>query len=372
MFEGMGYGEWTTDHLEQELISNQAQRSRLAAVDMAILEELDARQVATADGCRSLSEWTASRLDVSSETAKSLVRTMRRTSYRPDLREGLASGEVGFDRVEALSRIPDDLGWLEHLDVAGIRYQAALRARISSETEQHSSEDRFLVLQPSLDESWWRLWGGLDGYSGAIVDKALAEAADQLPELPDGSRGTSSWRKATALVGLCISDEPPPAQITVFVDAQHAVGTDGETGVVLEAGPRIGKDTLEAILCDGITEITVNGEDGIPMSYGRQKRTIPPALRRAILHRDGNQCAGDACNSRNRLQVHHITPWSEDGPTDPDNLITLCWFHHHVVIHQQGFQIYRHPDHGRIRFKKPERAPPEGRSPTGTVRRSMR
>jgi len=40
---------------------------------------LDARQVATGDGCRSLSEWAASRLDVSLETAKSLVRTTGET-----------------------------------------------------------------------------------------------------------------------------------------------------------------------------------------------------------------------------------------------------------------------------------------------------
>lgn len=58
------------------------------------------------------------------------------------------------------------------------------------------------------------------------------------------------------------------------------------------------------------------------MTYGRQMRTIPPALRRVILHRDGNRCAADGCDSRNRLQIHHIIPWSEDGPTDPDNLIT--------------------------------------------------
>ena len=118
MFEGMGYGEWTTDRLEQELIADEAGRSRLAGKDLAILEELDSRQVATGDGCRSLSEWTASRLDVSSETAKSLVRTMRRTSHRPELREGLASGEISFDRAEALSRIPEPLGRLEHLDIA--------------------------------------------------------------------------------------------------------------------------------------------------------------------------------------------------------------------------------------------------------------
>jgi hypothetical protein len=260
--------------------------------------------------------------------------------------------------VEALSRIPVDVGLCEHTDISGVRREAALRARITSEAEQRSSDDRFLILQPSLDESWWRLWGGLDGYSGAIVDKALTEAADQLPDLPDGSRGTDAWRQATTLVELCISDDPPPAQITVFVDAQHAVATDGQAGVVLEAGPHVGRETLQAILCDAITEITAQSEGGIPMSYGRQKRTIPPALRRAILHRDHNQCRADACNSRNRLQIHHITPWSQGGPTEPSNLITLCWYHHHIVIHQWGYTIYPHPDHGRIRFKRPERAPP--------------
>ena len=206
-----------------------------------------------------------------------------------------------------------------------------MRARISTESEARNAADQYLILQPSLDESWWKLWGGLDGYSGAIVDKALSEAADQLPAFPDRSHGASSWRKATALVALCITDNPPPAQITVFIDADHAVPSSGEAGVVLQAGPRVGRDTLEAILCVAITEITVNGENGIPMSYGRHTRTIPPALRRAIIHRDHNQCAADGCQSRNRLQIHHITPWSDGGPTNPDNLITLCWYHHHIT-----------------------------------------
>jgi hypothetical protein len=284
---------------------------------------------------------------------------MRRTSHRPDLREGLARGEIGFDRVEALSRIPDDVGWLEHLDVSAVQREAAQRARISTEAERRNAADQYLVLQPSLDESWWRLWGGLDGYSGAIVDKTLSQLADQLPPHPDGTRGTSSWRKATALPGLCVSDDPPPAQITIFVDAAPATASNGETGVVLEAGPRVGANTLQAILCDAVTEITVNGEDGVPMSYGRQTRTIPPALRRAIIHRDHNRCAADGCDSRNRLQIHHITPWSQGGRTDPDNLITLCWYHHHITIHQHGYQPYHHPQHGRIRFKKPERGPPQ-------------
>lgn len=106
MFGDMGYATWTTDELEQELLENEAERSRLTAKDMAILEELDYRQVATVDGCRSLSEWATARLDIHPDTAKSLVRTMRRTVDRPDLREALATGDISFDRMEALSRIP--------------------------------------------------------------------------------------------------------------------------------------------------------------------------------------------------------------------------------------------------------------------------
>jgi 5-methylcytosine-specific restriction endonuclease McrA len=356
----MGWESFSNDQLEQELAASRTARSRLDAHDIEILEVLDSRQVATADGSRSLSEWVAARLDVTLKTARSLVRTMRRTQDRPDLRDFLALGEASLDRIEAISRIPEVVGLLQHLDVATVLREAAKRSRITAEAEFRSADDRFLVLQPSLDESWWKLWGGLDGVSGAIVDKVLSDTADQLPALPDGTRGDSSWRRATALVELAVTDDPPPAQITVFVDAEHAAGSNGQSGVMLEAGPGIGRDALEAILCDAVTEVTARGPDGRLMEYGRRSRTIPPTLRRAVLYRDGNRCAADSCDSRHRLQIHHLVPWSEGGPTDPENLITLCWFHHQVVVHQRGFTVYRHPEHGRIRFRRVDpRGPPD-------------
>ncbi|MDX1469832.1 MAG: DUF222 domain-containing protein, partial [Acidimicrobiia bacterium] len=325
-----------------------------AAGELEILEELDRRQVPTADGCRSLSEWTAMSLDIGLDTAREMVRTMRRTVARPDLRAMLASGEVSFDRVSAVSRIPDDVGPMEHLDIAGVRREAAKRVRVADEDQVKTGDDRFLVIQPSLDESWWKLWGGLEGHSGAIVDKVLQEKADQLPDLPDGSKGDSSWRKATALVELALHDEPTPAQVTVFVDAERGVDADGQSAV-LEAGPNVGREALATILCDTSTEVVAQSEDGVPMTYGRSRRTAPPALRRAIIHRDGNRCAADGCDSRHRLEVHHVVPWSQGGRTDPGNLVTLCWFHHQIVVHERGFHIRRHPDHGRIRFRKPSR-----------------
>jgi hypothetical protein len=339
----------STDQIEQRTVARRVEMNRLHAEELLDLEELDYRQVATGDGCRSLSEWVAGRLDVSTETAKSLVRTMRRTVDRTDLREALESG-VSFDRVEALSKISDKIGLLEHLDVAGVQREAAIRNRMTEEDEQRSSDDQFLVLQPSLDESWWKLWGGLDGVSGALVDKALNETADQLSEHSQGERMPSSWYRATALTQLCVSDDPPPAQVTIHLDARHAAHTNGQAGVVLEAGPRVGRQALEAVLCEAVVEVTATNEDGVPMVYGRKTRTIPPALRRFILHRDGLTCQADSCPSRHRLQIHHLIPWSQGGTTDPDNLITLCWYHHQIVVHQQGFTPYRHPHHARIRF----------------------
>jgi hypothetical protein len=213
-----------------------------------------------------------------------------------------------------------------------------------------------MVLQPNLDESWWKLWGGLDGPFGSIVDKVLSEAADALPDLPDGG-GDAGWKRAMALVECLTSDDPPPANVTVIVDSQQASPTDGEAGVYLEAGPNIGRQALQGILCDADTQVLAPDGQGRFMDYGRRQRTAPPALKRALIHAAHGQCQADGCTSRRRLQIHHLTPWAEGGETNQTELVVLCWFHHQIVVHQQGFQIYFHHQR-RIRFRRPNPPPP--------------
>jgi 5-methylcytosine-specific restriction endonuclease McrA len=246
------------------------------------------------------------------------------------------------------------MGWT---DVSGVYREEAMRARINADAEQRSATDRFLVMQPSLDESWWRLWGGLDGHSGALVDKVLTETADHLPEVA-GLPTDSTWRRATALIECLVSDNPPPGQVTVMVDSRHAAHSSGEAGVTLDAGVRVGREALEAILCDSVTEIIARTEDGRYMDYGRRSRTAPPALKRALIAEAGFRCAADGCVSRHRLQIHHLTPWAQGGETNQDQLVVLCWFHHQVVVHERGFRIILHPDRRRIRFQQPQRGPP--------------
>jgi hypothetical protein len=61
------------------------------------------------------------------------------------------------------------------MDVAGVRRAASMRARMSAEDEYRTASEQFLVLQPSLDESWWKGWFGFDGATGALVNKTLRE-----------------------------------------------------------------------------------------------------------------------------------------------------------------------------------------------------
>lgn len=348
------------DTAEQIMLEAEQGIARLRDLQMSALQLLDEAQVATADGARTLSEWVARRMDVSRETARSLVRTMRRTENRPELRQALTEGDSSFDRVEAASKILSPSGdpLQYHLDISAVHREAARRARISAAVEDRSFLDQFLFIQSTLDQSWAKVYGGLEGHAAAIVEKTLNEIADSLPLL-EGEPKDPAWRRAVALTQLCISDDPPPTQVSVFVDADTATPTSGQAGVYLEAGSRVGRSALEAVLCESVLEVTVNTADGTPLSYGRRSRAIPPALRRAILHRDGNRCSIAGCGSRNRLQVHHVTPWSQGGATDPENLITLCWWHHHVAIHRLGFTPYRHPKHGQVWLRPNGRSPPE-------------
>src|SRR3989337_776023 len=98
-------GQWSTDRVEQELVRFESVVGSARAAQMALLSELDRRQVTIGDGCRSLHEWTASRLDLSPENAKTLVNTSRRLADLPYLSEKLSTGEVSFDRLAEVAKV---------------------------------------------------------------------------------------------------------------------------------------------------------------------------------------------------------------------------------------------------------------------------
>jgi hypothetical protein len=87
-----------------------------------------------------------------------------------------------------------------------------------------------------------------------------------------------------------------------------------------QVGP-ITADTALRLLCDAQLTPVMTDPAGNVLDIGRARRTISPSLRRAIITRD-QHCVFAGCDRPPQwCEVHHIQPWSQNGPTSLANLV---------------------------------------------------
>ena len=371
----------SVDQLEQELLDLESLRARITARELELIRELDVAQVTTLDGSKTLGEWLAGRLDMDPRTATRLAGMAR--AIDPRLEAELAEGRVTPDRAAAETDLElsgaDDrvVAHSRSLDINGVRQLRARTERMTPKNEIEASATRRIAMQPNLDESVFQIWGRLPGFDGQVVSKALEQSADHLYETYP-TKAPTSQRMADALVSVAQDSldrvEPTtPSQdplVSVFVDATMtaagATTADGPDTADTTAAPnppawmpsgiRIGPETLERILCTGAVEVITVDHDLNPIAATPAHRAIPPKLRRAVLARDGG-CVVDGCTSTYRLQPHHVVPAGQGGTTTSQNLATVCWFQHHVVIHGHGRQLDPASPPRRRRFLRPPTRP---------------
>ena len=112
-------------------------------------------------------------------------------------------------------------------------------------------------------------------------------------------------------------------------------------------------ETSRRLACDATRVVMRHDPDGRVVEVGARTRTIPPALRRALQHRDRG-CRFPGCGVAFG-QGHHIRHWARGGPTTLSNLAMLCRSHHRA-IHDAGYQVERQPD-GELLFRRPDGRP---------------
>jgi len=187
-----------------------------------------------------------------------------------------------------------------------------------------------------------RMDGWLDREGGATVIAALGAHADLAARDPEDAR-TPAQARADALVEICrqhldhgdlpvTGGERPHINLTVGLGTlEHRAGEPCEADEVGVVTP----ETAFRLACDaGISRIITKGPSE-PLDVGRRTRTIPPAIRRALIIRDGG-CRYPGCDRPQRWSDGHlIKHWIHGGPTNLDNLVLLCRRHHRRV-HEQG------------------------------------
>jgi len=82
-----------------------------------------------------------------------------------------------------------------------------------------------------------------------------------------------------------------------------------------------------------------------PLYLGRAARTVSRAQWYALVARD-RTCRHPGCSrTPSWCQAHHRAEWTADnGRTDIDNLVLLCW-EHHSLIHARRQHLVPHPHH---------------------------
>jgi hypothetical protein len=353
----MEWGDFTDDQLDEVIVRAEEGVARLRAMEMAAIAVKKARRTHIHDGYRSIVDWVAARADVSHRTARRLCWTASRLADAPQVAVCLSEGEITFDRAEQVSRLPEGRrAGHERYDISQLKKLVAQHRRLSRKRERKTSPG-YVQFQPTSDETAEAIWGELPGTDALLIRKAVDQRAD---EIIDSSVGLGvAERRALALVSICQDSlyeetalaDTTPARVTVVVDARSAAATNGESGVSVLGGPRVGRTALEGVMCNSIAEVIGIADDGRPLDLGRRTRTVSAALRRFVLSRDMG-CTVEGCSSTYRLEVHHTVPWSEGGSTDAADLVSLCWFHHHIAIHRLGLQIHRLGE-SRIRLKRP-------------------
>ncbi len=174
----------------------------------------------------------------------------------------------------------------------------------------------------------------------------------------DGRREPYEAYAADALVALAQrtgTGSGPEAVVHVRVDHAALVRghvEEGETCEIAGVGP-IPVASARALADDCILKVLVTkGVDVVAVAHGG--RTIPAHVRSALEARDPT-CVIPGCNMRDRLEIDHVMPFAEGGPSTLDNLARACHFHHYLKTHH-GWVLGGRP--GAWTWDPPNEQPP--------------
>jgi hypothetical protein len=163
-----------------------------------------------------------------------------------------------------------------------------------------------------------------DGRLFGFTDDDDPEPDDPAPDDPDGLS-----EDARSLI-----DRPPSCSVVVRVDRDALLRghtAPGEHCEIDGKGP-IPVPMARVLANDGELSVVFT-QAGVITAVSHLGRTIPKALRTALVHRD-RCCVVPRCGVDYGLEIDHVVPFAEGGPTQLDNLALLCHHHHHLKTYE--------------------------------------
>jgi len=365
-----------------DAIADLAARIHAATYELLVLiHRFDLSAGWSDSGALSCAHWLNWRVGFGLGAARERVRVAHALAELPVVSRAMRRGALSYSKVRAITRVATPANEAQLVDLA----LAATAAQVERFTRSWRRVDRSVAAQETErrhlhrhldvwvdDDGMLVLRGRLAPEAGAVVQRALEAAADQLRRESQGAgdanglaqEATVSQRRADALGLLAESAlthelERGTAgdryQVVLHVegDGLRAEGDAGQAVVEDAGGAYVSAETSQRIACDASMVVMRHATDGAVLDVGRKTRTIPPAIRRALAARD-RQCRFPGCAAKH-CDAHHIRHWADGGATKLENLVLICRRHHRAV-HEEGFTVTRAAD-GELVFRRPDGVP---------------
>ena len=360
-----------TENLAQEIATLSAYLDAATHRLLACIRRFDASGGWHEQGAVSCAQWLSWRLGWDRGTARERVRVARALGSLPRIGEALRSGGLSYSKARALTRVATPANEGQLLDMALVATGAQLERLCRSyrsvlEGGEAPVPEERTVRRRLLPGGRVKLELVLEADEADLVLRAVdrarevgaeQEAAGVSAETPWPSPADGMVRLAESFLtdhhGSGSAGER--FQVMVHLD-QDVLAPDGAWSGTLEDGTRISAEALRRVACD--CALLAAGHEGQSLNIGRRARSIPPAIRRALMLRDRG-CAFPGCPHTRFLHAHHLRHWLHGGATSLENLILLCSFHHGLV-HEGGWRITPAED-GGFQFQPP------GGDPLGPV-----
>jgi hypothetical protein len=318
-----------------------------------VLALIDQRRAYSAEGSRDAADWAAGRLGISRQAAIENLAVARQLETLPSLAGKAEAGELSAEQTRPAVELAaaaaangnqrGDAMWATNAPNMGV---GVLRRR-AAKARRPGSADHVAARNARTFDSWrtgqeLRFRGSVPVDEGATLLKAIERS---MPARDPESPATLGQRQADGLVALAratvaADGDPDRATVVAIIELAAVCDDDPAATAELETGEPLATETARRLMCDSRFSVLVQNAEGQAVGLSTSARTVTPALRRALMARDGHCRFGD-CTSRQFLQAHHITPWP--APTATSNLVLGCYLHHHH-LHEGGWTLTGDPN----------------------------
>ncbi len=352
--------EMPTERLEAEATTYAGHIAAATCHFLEIIGELDRRRAWEAWEARSMAHWVSWKCALSPRTADEHVRVALALRQLPVTRAAFARGELSYSKVRAITRFitrgceTDTVEFARQttaaeLDRVAAHHGAACRA--ADPVRGRASLAASSVHTASNADGTVTITARVPADVAARFSSAMQSLADELEPDPDRDLRARRVQAFTAMVDAVLEPDAERSAVEVVVHVDVETLAEDASGRCEIDGHPIATEAARRLACDSGIRLAVDRGETL-LDLGRRARFPNPALRRAVLQRDGGCCRFPGCTQRTRLRIHHVKYWTHAGRTDRVNLIAFCPTHHRAV-HEGGWSVA--PDgHGGFTFASPE------------------